>query len=45
MYFFQLIILTKYVQRICYIHLGFDDRSLLWVVDGKVYDLLFIKIR
>jgi len=39
------IIWSKYVKRLLYIHLGFDDRSLIWIVDGKIYDLLFFKIK
>ena len=39
------VVWTKYVQRFLYIHTGFDDRSLLRVVGGKVYHLFFIKVR
>lgn len=38
-------IFSKYVQRVFYFHFGFDDRSLLWVVDSKIYDLFFIKLK
>jgi len=38
------IIISKYVQRVLYIHTGFNDYSLIWIVNGKVYDLFFFKI-
>lgn len=43
--FFKLLIWSNYVKRICYFHTGFDDRSLIWIVNNKVYDLMFVKIR
>ena len=30
--------------RFFHIHTGFNDYSLLWIVDGKIIDLLFIRI-
>lgn len=38
-------VISKYVQRLLYIHTGFDDRSLIWVVNGEVMDLFFIKLK
>jgi len=36
---------SQTVQKVFYIHTGFNDYSLLWVVNGKIYDILFIKLR
>jgi len=41
-YIFQL---SKNVQKLFHIHTGFNDFSFIWIVDGKIYDLFFIKIR
>jgi len=38
------ILYSWYVIKICYIHTGYDDRCLLWLVNGKLMDFLFIKI-
>jgi hypothetical protein len=35
---------SRYVFKLLYLHFGFDDRCLLWIVGGKVKDILFIKI-
>lgn len=42
---FYPVVLSRRVQRVLYFHTGFDDRSLIWIVDGKVYDLFFFKIK
>lgn len=37
--------MSKYVFRLFHIHTGFDDRSLIWIVNWKIYDLFFVKIK
>lgn len=35
---------SSYVTKVFQISYGFSDRCLLWVVNGRLYDFLFIKI-
>ena len=37
-------VISNYMIRLLFFHLGFDDRGLLRIVDGKIYDIFFIKI-
>lgn len=39
------LIFSKSTFRLFYIHTGFNDISLIWIVNRKVYDLLFIKLK
>lgn len=36
---------SYYTFKLIHIHTGFNDRSLLWVVNNRIYDFLFIKIK
>jgi len=38
------IICNKYVFRLFHIHTGFNDRSLIWLVNYWPLDILFMKI-
>jgi len=33
------------VFKLIHVHYGFGDRCLIWIVNKKIYDILFIKIR
>lgn len=38
------IILSHKVFRLFYIQYKFEDRSLIWIVNGRIKDILFIKL-
>jgi hypothetical protein len=38
------VVISRRVIKLCYIHTGYDDRCLLWIVNGKLMDLLWIKL-
>lgn len=37
--------MSKFVFKLFHFHFGFCDRMFLWVVNGRVLEVLFIKIR